>query len=234
MPGRQITDHQMELYMITGRRTEAGPRLPSQKRKARGRRRPDPLAGIFAEEIVPLLEASPGAAGGGAVRGDDAPASAPAFGSAADDRAARAGVEGEARAGEGDHLPAEARAGAAGAVEGLLADHGMEPSRNNRGRAYENGSVEGPHGHLKRAIDDALLLRGSRDFETLDAYRAFVTQVASRRTRAAGRGAGGAEAAAEAADRRLRGDPGAGNPDGRLHAADSDGCRPLNPAHAVH
>ena len=57
----------------------------------------------------------------------------------------------------------------------------MEGSRNNRGRAHENGSVEGPHGHLKRAIGDALLLRGSRDFETLDAYRAFVAQVASRR-----------------------------------------------------
>ena len=57
----------------------------------------------------------------------------------------------------------------------------MEGSRNNRGRAHENGSVEGPHGHLKRAIEDALLLRGSRDFETTDAYRAFVAQVASRR-----------------------------------------------------
>ena len=71
--------------------------------------------------------------------------------------------------------------------EGLLADYGMEASRNNRGRAHENGSVEGPHGHLKRAIGDALLLRGSRDFEALDTYRAFVAQGASRRnTRTAG------------------------------------------------
>ena len=32
-------------------------------------------------------------------------------------------------------------------------------SRNNRGIAHENGSIESPHGHLKRAIEDAALLR---------------------------------------------------------------------------
>jgi hypothetical protein len=50
----------------------------------------------------------------------------------------------------------------------------MQPTRNNRGLAHENGSNESPHGHLKRAIEDALLLRGSRDFDTLEAYRRFV------------------------------------------------------------
>ena len=50
----------------------------------------------------------------------------------------------------------------------------MEPTRNNRGVAHENGSIESPHGHLKQAIEDALLLRGSRDFDTLDAYRRFI------------------------------------------------------------
>ena len=65
--------------------------------------------------------------------------------------------------------------------EALMADYGMEASRNNRGLAHENGSVEGPHGHLKRALEDALLLRGSRDFETIGAYRAFVAREASRR-----------------------------------------------------
>ena len=78
------------------------------------------------------------------------------------------------------NLDRDAREDLTRRYEGLLADYGMEASRNNRGRAHENGSVEGPHGHLKRAIEDALLLRGSRDFETLDAYRAFVAQVASR------------------------------------------------------
>jgi hypothetical protein len=37
----------------------------------------------------------------------------------------------------------------------------MTPSRNNPGVAHENGSIEGPHGHLKQALGDALLLRGS-------------------------------------------------------------------------
>ena len=41
-------------------RIEADPRLPSQKRKPRERRRPDPLAGVWENEIVPMLEAAPG------------------------------------------------------------------------------------------------------------------------------------------------------------------------------
>ena len=57
----------------------------------------------------------------------------------------------------------------------------MEPTRNNRGVAHENGSIESPHGHLKQAIEDALLLRGSRDFDTLDAYRRFVDEIVGRR-----------------------------------------------------
>ena len=44
----------------TAYRIEADPRLPSQKTKPRGRRRPDPLAGVWAGEIVPMLEAAPG------------------------------------------------------------------------------------------------------------------------------------------------------------------------------
>jgi hypothetical protein len=38
----------------------------------------------------------------------------------------------------------------------------MTPSRNNRGLAHENGAIESPHGHLKKAIEDELLLRGVR------------------------------------------------------------------------
>ena len=65
--------------------------------------------------------------------------------------------------------------------EALCAHYRMEPTRNNRGLAHENGSIESPHGHLKRAIEDALLLRGSRDFDTLEAYRRFVDEVVGRR-----------------------------------------------------
>jgi hypothetical protein len=57
----------------------------------------------------------------------------------------------------------------------------MEPTRNNPGLAHENGAIESAHGHLKQAITDALLLRGSRDFDTLDAYRRFIDEIVGRR-----------------------------------------------------
>lgn len=63
----------------------------------------------------------------------------------------------------------------------LMSHYGMVPTRNNAGIAHENGSIESAHGHLKQALEDALLLRGSRDFADLDAYRAFVDVVVGRR-----------------------------------------------------
>src|ERR1700759_1327215 len=57
----------------------------------------------------------------------------------------------------------------------------MTPSRNNRGVAHENGAIESPHGHLKKELADELLLRGSRDFEDLTAYRRFIDEVIGRR-----------------------------------------------------
>jgi hypothetical protein len=65
--------------------------------------------------------------------------------------------------------------------EELCAHYGMTPSRNNPGIAHENGSIESAPGHLKRALHDELLLRGSRDFEDLAAYRRFVDEVVGRR-----------------------------------------------------
>jgi hypothetical protein len=53
--------------------------------------------------------------------------------------------------------------------------------RNNRGIAHENGSIESAHGHLKRVIGDALLLRSARDFDDLKDYRAFVDEILSRK-----------------------------------------------------
>lgn len=288
MPGRHITDHQMELYMTyrkedrpalasakagfsaaTGYRIEADPRPPSRRRKARGRRRPDPLAGIFDEEIVPLLEANPGLravalyeemmrrhpelhagvrrtlerrvrawkakhgpereiifrqkhepgrrglsdftdAGGLGVTVAGEPLAHRLYHfrleySGFHHVAVVLGGESFVALAEGlqdalwalggcprehrtDSLSAafrnlkrDAREDATRRYEGLIADYGMEASRNNRGLAHENGSVEGAHGHLKRAIADALLLRGSPDFATIDEYRAFLARVVSRR-----------------------------------------------------
>jgi hypothetical protein len=57
----------------------------------------------------------------------------------------------------------------------------MTSTRNNVGVAHENGAIEGPHGHLKLAIEDALLMRGSRDFDDLAAYRRFIDELVGRR-----------------------------------------------------
>ena len=64
--------------------------------------------------------------------------------------------------------------------ETLCAHYGMEPTRNNRGVAHENGAIEASHGHLKTALAQALLLRGSADFDDLAAYRRFVDEVVGR------------------------------------------------------
>jgi len=65
---------------------------------------------------------------------------------------------------------------------------GLIASRNNPGplvevRAHENGAVESHHGHLKTALDQALILRGGRDFAAIDDYRRFVDQLVGRRNR---------------------------------------------------
>lgn len=63
-----------------------------------------------------------------------------------------------------------------------LCDHyGMIVSRNNPGLAHENGTIESHHGHLKRAIEQALVLRGSRDFDSLEGYRRWIAELIGRR-----------------------------------------------------
>jgi transposase InsO family protein len=78
------------------------------------------------------------------------------------------------------NLDKDAREDLTRRYEELIAHYGMLPSRNNRGVAHENGAIEGPHGHLKRAIEDALLMRGSRDFDDLAGYRRFVDEIVGR------------------------------------------------------
>lgn len=62
-----------------------------------------------------------------------------------------------------------------------LCEHfGMQPTRNNTGVAHENGVIESAHGHLKKTIEDALLLHGSRQFENLATYRRFIDDIFGR------------------------------------------------------
>ena len=58
------------------------------------------------------------------------------------------------------NLDLEAQKDLTARYEDLCGHYRMTPTRNTGGLAHENGSIEGPHGHLKRAIEDALLMRG--------------------------------------------------------------------------
>jgi len=51
------------------------------------------------------------------------------------------------------------------------------PTYNNKGIAHENGSIESPHGHAKHRIYQALLVRGSFDFESKEDFEMFIQQV---------------------------------------------------------
>jgi hypothetical protein len=70
-----------------------------------------------------------------------------------------------------------------GRYRALLEHHGMRGTRNNGGLAHENGSVESSHRPLKDAVDQALMLRGHRDFEDRAAYEQFVREAVPRRNR---------------------------------------------------
>ena len=252
----------------TAYRIEGDPRLPSQKKAPRGRRRPDPLAEVWDAEIVPILKAAPGlrAIAVLAEMRRRHPEISPGVRRTLERRIrtwrALAGPEQDVmfrqehppgRLGLSDFtdtselgirvagvrldhrlyhfrlafsgfahahvvlggesfvalaeglqnalwalggVPLEHRSDSLSAAfcnldreaqedltqryQGLMRHYDMTPSRNNPGVAHENGSIESPHGHLKKALEDALLLRGSRDFDDLDAYRRFVDEIVGR------------------------------------------------------
>ena len=68
-----------------------------------------------------------------------------------------------------------------------LLDHsGLHSTRINRGQSHENGLAEQGHYRLKDVLDQALILRGSRDFNTAGDYADFVRQMVARRNRLVG------------------------------------------------
>ena len=71
------------------------------------------------------------------------------------------------------------------AYQALLDHHGLRSTRINRGQSHENGIAEQGHYRLKDAIDQALILRGSREFHTADDYALFVARMVQRRNRLA-------------------------------------------------
>ena len=286
MPGRHVTDQQMRLFMTlnkthsvpvaaakagispaTGYRIKADPVLPSQKKTTRGRR-PDPLADIFDEEVVPMLRECPGIRpiavfeevqrqhpelGTGfrrtlerrirARKAEHGPEQEVIFRQKHEPgkmglsdftdmnelsvtvtgnplrhrlyhfRLAYSGFQhahvvlgGESYVALAEGLqnalwtlggaPDKHRTDSLSAAfknldkaakddltdrfDALCQHYGMTPTRNNKGVAHENGSIESPNGHLKRAIEDGLIMRGSRDFEDLLAYRRFIDEIVGR------------------------------------------------------
>ena len=66
----------------------------------------------------------------------------------------------------------------------LLAHYGLEARTIHLSSPNENGDVESSNGGLKRAVKQHLLLRGSRDFESLEAYETFLFDVMDKRNAA--------------------------------------------------
>jgi hypothetical protein len=63
----------------------------------------------------------------------------------------------------------------------MLAHYGIKPQATHLQSPQEIGDVESLHGGTKRAIEQYLLLRGNRDFESLEGYEAFLFQIMERR-----------------------------------------------------
>ena len=58
--------------------------------------------------------------------------------------------------------------------EALMRHYKMTGQKIQPGKANENGDVEQRHHRLKRAVDQSLMLRGSRDFQAVEEYKTFL------------------------------------------------------------
>jgi len=59
----------------------------------------------------------------------------------------------------------------------LMRHYGITPTKNQPGKSNENGDVEQSHYRLKERVDQALLLRGSRDFTCRGEYEEFLRKI---------------------------------------------------------
>ena len=63
----------------------------------------------------------------------------------------------------------------------LLTHYGLEARTIHVASPNENGDVESSNGGIKRAVEQPLLLRGSRDFESIAAYETFLFGIMDKR-----------------------------------------------------
>lgn len=61
--------------------------------------------------------------------------------------------------------------------QALLRHYGIKGDKTHSGEPHENGDIEQRHHRFKRALDQALMLRGSRDFESRQEYEAFLQKL---------------------------------------------------------
>jgi hypothetical protein len=61
--------------------------------------------------------------------------------------------------------------------QALLRHYGLQGRKIQAGEAHENGDVEQRHYRFKRALEQALLLRGHRDFESRSEYEGFLEKL---------------------------------------------------------
>lgn len=59
----------------------------------------------------------------------------------------------------------------------LMRHYGTEPERTNPARGNENGDIEQRHYRFKKAVSQALMLRGNRDFDSQQEYKQFLRKI---------------------------------------------------------
>jgi hypothetical protein len=65
--------------------------------------------------------------------------------------------------------------------EGVMRYYGVKPQHTNPASPNENGDCEQSHHRFKRAVEQALMLRGSRDFPSMAEYAQFLKDLFSQR-----------------------------------------------------
>jgi hypothetical protein len=63
---------------------------------------------------------------------------------------------------------------------GLSSHYDFESSKTNPASPHENGDVERSNGLFKNAVDQSLIIRGSRNFDTIEEYEKFLQQIIGR------------------------------------------------------
>ena len=63
---------------------------------------------------------------------------------------------------------------------GLAGHYGFTSSKTNPASPHENGDVEKSNDLFKKAVDQSLIIRGSRDFDTVEEYEKFLQKIIDR------------------------------------------------------